>query len=185
MQNKTVQRKVEVVPHDPAWREAFGAESKRVAEALGSNVTGVHNIGSTAIPGIFAKPIIDMLIEVEDILEVDLKNAATAALGYEAMGEYGLPGRRYFRKEDSQGIRTHHVHVFERGPAAVARHLAFRDYLRVHLDEAQAYSDLKRGLARAYPDDIESYMDGKDAFVKEVERRAARWRALSGNGAPS
>jgi GrpB-like predicted nucleotidyltransferase (UPF0157 family) len=91
-------RKVEVVPHDPKWRSAFEVESNQVAEALGENVVAVHHIGSTAIPGIYAKPIIDLLVEVKDIVQVDRQSLSMQALGYEVMGEYGIPGRRYFRK---------------------------------------------------------------------------------------
>ena len=92
-------RKVEVVPHDPRWRDAFEAEAKHVAAALGENVVAIHHIGSTAIPNIFAKPVIDLLVEVRDITEVDGQSSAMESLGYEVMGEYGIHGRRYFRKE--------------------------------------------------------------------------------------
>lgn len=168
--------RVEVVPHDPRWRDAFEAEAKHVAAALGENVVAVHHIGSTAIPNIFAKPVLDMLVEVRDIAEVDGRRSAMESLGYEVMGEFGIPGRRYFRKDSREGVRTHHVHTFEAGSAEVERHLAFRDYMTAHPVEAQAYSDLKRRLAEEHPQSIDGYMDGKDGFVKEMDRRAARWR---------
>ena len=169
-------RKVEVVPHDPRWRDAFEAEAKQVAAALGENVVAVHHIGSTAIPNIFAKPVVDMLVEVRDIAEVDGRSSAMESLGYEVMGEYGIPGRRYFRKDNQEGIRTHHIHAFEAGSAEVERHLAFRDYMTAHPSEAQAYSELKRKLAEEHPQSIDGYMDGKDGFIKEMNRRAALWR---------
>ncbi|HEX7956021.1 MAG TPA: GrpB family protein [Pyrinomonadaceae bacterium] len=170
-------RKVEVVPHDPRWRDAFEAEAKRVAAALGENVVAVHHIGSTAIPGIYAKPIVDMLVEVGDIAEVDGRSSAMESLGYEVMGEYGIPGRRYFRKDDREGIRTHHIHAFEAGSAEASRHLAFRDYMTAHPADAQKYSELKRRLAEEHPHSPDGYMDGKDDFIKEMERRAAQWRS--------
>ncbi|HEX8503293.1 MAG TPA: GrpB family protein [Pyrinomonadaceae bacterium] len=169
-------RKVEVVPHDPRWRDAFEAEAKDIAAALGDNVAAVHHIGSTAIPGIYAKPIIDFLVEVRDIAGVDGRSPAMETLGYEVMGEYGIPGRRYFRKDDREGVRTHHVHAFETGSAEAGRHLAFRDYMLAHPEEAQRYSELKRRLASEHPQSPDGYMDGKDGFIKEMERRAARWR---------
>lgn len=178
-------RKVEVVPHDPRWRDAFGAEAKHVAAALGENVVAVHHIGSTAIPNIYAKPVVDLLVEVRDIGEVDGRGPAMEALGYEVMGEYGIPGRRYFRKDDKEGIRTHHVHVFEAGSAEAGRHLAFRDYMIAHPLEAQRYSELKRKLAEEHSQSIDGYMDGKDGFIKEVDRRAARWRASQAGGQPA
>src|ERR1044071_3828273 len=97
--------KVRVVPHDPLWRDAFEAEAKRVAAALGANVEAVHHIGSTAIPGIYAKPVIDLLVEVGDVEEVDGRSQAMGSLGYEALGEHGIRGRRYFRKDDCEGAR--------------------------------------------------------------------------------
>lgn len=172
---------VEVVPPNPQWRSEFEHESQRVAEALGGNAVAVHHIGSTAIPTIYAKPIVDMLVEVSEITAVDARNAAIAALGYEAMGEFGIPGRRYFRKHNAAGVRTHHIHAFEIGSPQIDRHLTFRDYMIAHPDDAQAYSNLKRELAKQYPSDIEGYMDGKDEFIKEMDRRAAQWRAAQRN----
>jgi GrpB-like predicted nucleotidyltransferase (UPF0157 family) len=168
--------RVEVVPYDPLWREAFEAEAEQIALAMADNVIAIHHIGSTAIPGIYAKPVIDFLIEVKDIHEIDAQNAAMAALGYEAMGEFGLPGRRYFRKDRSPGIRSHNVHTYEIGSPEIIRHLAFRDYMIAHPDLAQQYSELKRQLAKQYPQDIEGYMDGKDQFVKTMEQQALKWR---------
>jgi GrpB-like predicted nucleotidyltransferase (UPF0157 family) len=99
------------------------------------------------------------------------------SLGYEVMGEYGIPGRRYFRKDNREGIRTHHIHAFEAGSAEVERHLAFRDYMIAHPVDAQRYSELKRKLAEEHPQNMDGYMDGKDGFIKEMDRRAAQWRA--------
>ena len=168
--------KVEVVPHDPRWRDAFEAEAKHVAAALGGNVVAVHHIGSTAIPNIYAKPVVDLLVEVRDITEVEGRSSAMESLGYEVMGEYGIPGRRYFLKDDREGTRTHHVHAFEAGSAEVERHLAFRDYMIAHPGDAQRYGELKRRLAEEHPQSMDEYMDGKDGFIKEMDRRAAQWR---------
>lgn len=169
-------RKVEVVPHNPQWRDAFEAEAKPVAVALGENVVAIHHIGSTAIPDIYAKPVVDLLVEVGDITEVDGRSSAMESLGYEVMGEYGIPGRRYFRKDNREGIRMHNIHAFEAGSTEVERHLAFRDYMIAHPGEARRYSELKMKLAEAHPQSMDGYMDGKDGFIKEMDRRAARWR---------
>ena len=169
---------VEVVPYNPQWKKAFEAESGQIAKALATNLVVIHHIGSTAIPHIYAKPIIDFLIEVKDINLVTEQTPAMAALGYEAMGEYGLVGRRYFRKENSLGIRTHHVHIYEIYSPEIERHLAFRDYMIAHPEEAEQYSQLKQELAQKYPEDIEGYMDGKYEFVKRIERKAIQWQKL-------
>jgi len=167
---------VVVVPHDVRWREEFASESVLVARCLGGNVVATHHIGSTAIPGIFAKPIIDILVEVADVGAVDSYNEAMELGGYESMGEFGIPGRRYFRKDDVDGARSHQVHVFQSGDPEVARHLTFRDFMLAHPDIAREYSDLKRVLALAHPDDYDAYIDGKDAFIKRVDQKAALWR---------
>lgn len=171
---------VRVVPFDSRWAEMYAAEARRVAAALGVNAVAVHHIGSTSIPGIFAKPIIDILVAVADIELVDAHRVAMEALGYEVMGEFGIPGRRYFRKDDAAGIRTHHVHSFAVHSGEIDRHPAFRDFLRAHSEFAQQYSELKRRLAAAHPDSIERYMDGKDAFIREVQRRGLEWRKSGG-----
>jgi GrpB-like predicted nucleotidyltransferase (UPF0157 family) len=174
-------KKVEVVPHDPRWRNAFEAEAKHIAAALGENVVAVHHIGSTAISNIYAKPVVDLLVEVRDITEVDGRSSAMETLGYEVKGEFGIPGRRYFRKDNQGGIRTHQIHAFEVGSAEVERHLAFRDYMIAHPGDAQEYSELKMKLAEEHPQSMDGYVDGKDGFIKEIDRRAARWRT-SQNG---
>ena len=165
-------RKVEVVPHDPKWHSLFEKESESIDKVLNKNVVAIHHIGSTAIPDIYAKPIIDLLVEVNSIKEVDRNNSEMERLGYQAMGEFGICDRRYFRKHDSFGVRTHHVHIFETNSPQIKRHLAFRDYMMAHPVEAKQYSDLKRKLAKQFPEDIESYMDGKDEFIKDIDRKA-------------
>lgn len=171
--------KVEVVPPDLTWRANFEAESKQIARMMGENVVVIHHIGSTAIPNIYAKPIIDLLIEVKDIRKTDEQSVAMERIGYEAMGEFGLPGRRYFRKNRSPEIRTHNVHTYEVGSPEITRHLAFRNYMIAHPDVAQQYSRLKQELAKQHPQNIEDYMDGKDEFVKTMEKKALEWQALT------
>ena len=165
--------RIYMVPHDPNWRQEFESEAKRITDALGDNVVTVHHIGSTAIPNIYAKPVVDILLVVHDHADLDAKQAAIEALGYEAFGEFGIPTRRYFRKDNADGDRTHQIHAFEDGSPQIARHLAFRDYMIAHPDAAREYSDLKRELAAKHPNDIEAYMDGKDEFIQEINRRAA------------
>jgi GrpB-like predicted nucleotidyltransferase (UPF0157 family) len=164
------------VAHDPAWADRFSEAAHELAEALGA-LASVHHIGSTAVPGLHAKPIIDLLVATSDLAHVDARTPAIVALGYEALGEYGLAGRRYFRRDDEDGERTHHLHVWRVGDPALLRHLAFRDYLLAHPDVAAEYGALKRRLAERHAEDIESYIEGKDAFVKAVEADALAWQA--------
>jgi GrpB-like predicted nucleotidyltransferase (UPF0157 family) len=171
---------VVVKPHDPHWFDLFRSESAVVARALAPHTCAIHHIGSTAIPTIHAKPIVDMLVEVSDIHAVDDRNPAMEAIGYVAMGEFGIAGRRYFRKNNEHGVRVFHVHAFATGSPEIDRHLAFRDYLLAHPEPAAEYSELKQALAAAHPDDIDAYMDGKDAFIKRIEALALGWHAQRG-----
>ncbi len=164
--------KVVVVPYDPDWPSLFENEAVVLAAALGRNAIAIHHIGSTSIPGMSAKPIIDIMVEAEQLSAIDARNAEMAHSGYEAMGEFGIAGRRYFRKQDQTGSRSHHVHIFQRGSEDADRHLSLRDYLRTNPHDVRRYSDLKLALAQAHPNDIEGYMDGKDALVKEIEAKA-------------
>jgi GrpB-like predicted nucleotidyltransferase (UPF0157 family) len=169
---------VEVVVerHNPGWAGKFDRESQLVTRALDPTVVAIHHIGSTAIAMIYAKPIIDMLVEVTSVDEVDSRNVAMASLGYEAMGEFGIAGRRYFCKDSDAGVREYQVHVFVAGSSDIERHIAFRDFMQAHPELAKRYSDLKRQLADEHRRDIEQYTDGKDGFIKEMERKALAWR---------
>jgi len=169
-----MKRRIEVVRYDPQWPERFQKEAEELLEVFGSNIEAIHHIGSTAVPGIKAKPIIDVLVVVRDLERVGRRDEEMRARGYIAKGSFGIPGRRFFIK-GTETERTHHVHVFGQRHPAIRRHLAFRDYLRVHSDRARAYSRLKAKLAREFPHDIEGYMAGKDAFIRTIEKEAQGW----------
>ncbi len=168
-------RNIVVVPYDPSWPEKFQLEAAKIAAILGQELLSIHHIGSTAIPGISAKPIIDMMPVVRSIEKVEEFNPTLMQLGYEPKGENGIPGRRFFVKGGDEH-RTHHVHTYESGNPEVARHLDFRDYLMAHPQEAQRYASLKLELAKEFPHDIFGYMAGKDAFIKEIISKAQAGR---------
>jgi GrpB-like predicted nucleotidyltransferase (UPF0157 family) len=167
--------RVTVLPHDPDWARAFAAEAAAIEAALGGLAITLHHIGSTAVPDILAKPVIDLLGEVEALATLDAASGMLTAIGYEALGANGIEGRRYFRKLGPDGERTHHLHVFARGSPHVVRHLAFRDYLRAMPDVARAYSDLKAQLTRDADAPRDAYIDGKAPFVLETEKAALNW----------
>jgi GrpB-like predicted nucleotidyltransferase (UPF0157 family) len=170
-----IMKRVIVVPYDPKWPKEFTIASREITTAMGSDLLQIHHIGSTAVPGLCAKPVIDMLAVVADIEALDRSTPQMVNLGYEAMGEFGISGRRYFRRDNPIGDRTHQVHAFEIGSAHIQRHLLFRHYLRTHPEVAVQYGDLKQMLAAAHPRNIEAYMDGKDAFIKDIDVKAALW----------
>jgi len=158
----------------------FTRAAREVSDALGERLLAIHHIGSTSIPDMPAKPVIDMLAIVDDVAALDAGSEGMTAIGYEVMGEFGIARRRYYRRDDAAGERTHQVHGFQSGSPHVERHLAFRDYLRAHREPARQYAELKRQLAQRFPRDIEAYMDGKDAFIKATEVQALTWAARGG-----
>ena len=167
---------VRVVPPDPAWAEGYRRERALLMPVFGPLLVELHHIGSTAVPGLAAKPVIDIMPVVRAVTEADECRADFEALGYEYLGEFGIPGRRYLRKGGDE--RTHQMHIFASDDVhAIARHLAVRDYLRAHPARAAAYGALKLELAARFPYDIDGYCDGKDAFVGALERDALEWRA--------
>jgi GrpB-like predicted nucleotidyltransferase (UPF0157 family) len=162
--------------HDPAWTSAFAREAERLTRACGDLLLDLHHIGSTAIPGLVAKSVIDMLAVAPSVEALDVRGETFETLGYQVMGEFGMPGRRYFRKDDSAGRRTHQVHAFAEGSNEIRRHLDFRDYLRAHPAIAEAYGTLKQRLASECRGDMRCYSDGKTPFIRDVDQRAAIWR---------
>jgi len=165
--------------HCEEWKDDFAREAANVRVALGSVLRAIHHIGSTAVLGLRAKPVIDMLADVDCLATLDARAESMVGLGYEVMGEFGIPGRRYFRKSNSAGTRTHHLHAFATGSPHIARHLAFRDYLRTHSVTAAEYGALKLRLASTCGGDMEAYIAGKEAFVQRVEQEALEWRATT------
>lgn len=167
-------RRIEVVAYDPAWPRAFEAESHLMRRVLGDVLVAAHHIGSTSIPDLVAKPVIDLLLEVRDLASLDARNASLREAEYEPRGEYGIPGRRYFTR-GTDTHRTHHVHAFALGHPALVEHLRFRDYLRAHPAAAQSYGTLKTELASRHPRDIEAYCRGKEPLIKDLIARAVAW----------
>lgn len=157
---------IQVIPYDPNWSSIFEFEANDIKKALGDNCVEIYHIGSTSVPGLAAKPIIDMLPVVHDILTVDDAINAMERLGYEAKGEYGMLFRRYFQK---QGFN---IHIFEENSSEISGHLLFRDWIRTNEIDRVHYAALKQDLALRYPNDMHQYVFGKDAFIKNVLSRA-------------
>lgn len=165
-----------ITDYNPLWKDMFETEAGIIKTILGENCIAIYHIGSTSVPGLAAKPIIDIMPVVCDLKAVDRVSAAFEKTGYEYMGEFGIPGRRYLRKGGDE--RTHQIHVFaEDNTSDIERHLAVRDYLRVHKDICEKYAELKKELAEKYPYDIDGYCCGKEEFVQRLERDALEWRS--------
>ena len=173
-------REVLVVPYDPAWPMRFADIRDAIAPALAGVASVIEHVGSTAVPGLAAKPIVDVDVIVEDAAAVGAAIARLEDLGYRHLGDLGIAGREAFAAPArdpavvADGVLggDHNLYVCLRGVPAVENHLRLRDRLRADPALARAYADLKRGLARAHPRDIDAYVAGKTAFVTGVLREA-------------
>ncbi|MCP3167788.1 GrpB family protein [Myxococcus qinghaiensis] len=165
--------RVTLVPHDPRWAEAAATEARYLTDALGSIVLRVHHVGSTAIPGIRAKPILDLMPVLTSVDELDKHQGVLEGLGYAGWGELGMPGRRYCTKDDPRTReRLVQLHCYADGSPEISRHLAFRDYLRERPGIARAYDDEKVRCQRLHPNDSHAYSGCKDAWIKRIEAEA-------------
>jgi GrpB-like predicted nucleotidyltransferase (UPF0157 family) len=164
---------IEVVDYDPAWPARYAEERDRIAAALGDGVLAIEHVGGTAVPGLPAKPVIDLMVGVADIERAGQAVAGLINLGYEYVPEFEsqLPDRRYFRRGSPE---THHVHMVPVSSDFWSEHLLFRDYLRTHPQAAEEYGKLKRGLADRFRTDREAYRAGKVPFIDTVVDAARR-----------
>jgi GrpB-like predicted nucleotidyltransferase (UPF0157 family) len=162
-----LKRKIEVLAYNPGWVKMFEAEKISLEKLLGDQVVQIHHIGSTAIPGLAAKPIIDVLVEVQNIEKIDEFNEEMKKQSYLPQGDFGISGRRFFIK-GTKIHRTHHIHIFQTGNPEIQKHLNFRGYMRQNPEEAVRYAKLKQDLARRFPHDIEKYMAGKNAYIEGI-----------------
>lgn len=174
-------RFVELTEYNPKWPQLFADAANEIKFILKENCVQIHHIGSTAIPNMYAKPIMDILPVVKDIRLIDSLNHAFEKLGYVCMGEYGIAGRRFYWK--SKAKRTHHIHLFEQGAPEIKRYLLFRDFMMAHKDYVQAYSLIKQSLAEVFSEDIENYVNGKSSFIQMIDYKtvSAKTEQLEAN----
>jgi GrpB-like predicted nucleotidyltransferase (UPF0157 family) len=157
--------KVVVVPYDPEWPSLYLEEQTRLRAALGDIILDIQHVGSTAVPGLDSKPVIDIGIAIADFEEGFNTIPIIAELGYNFRGEVGVPGRHFF----IQGRpRTHHVHMSEITNSDWIERLKFRDHLRENPESAKHYAELKTALAQQFPDDITAYSNGKTNFILKI-----------------
>jgi GrpB-like predicted nucleotidyltransferase (UPF0157 family) len=157
-------RKIVVDNYNPHWSETFQQEQVALEQAFANLRVAIHHIGSTAVHGLSAKPIIDILVEVDCLSWFEDKHAELSFLGYIAKGENGIVGRQYFQKGGIK--RSHHLHGFKRHDIHALRHLAFRDYLRSNPDVSKEYGELKCRVAQRCLNDMNVYTQGKESFIQ-------------------
>ena len=144
-----MQRKISIVPYDNKWEQQFKIIKKSLMNIFGNNCVDIQHIGSTAILGMPAKPIIDVLVAVKDLKAVDELNDKMEEAGCRPKGESGIPGRRYFQKFAADGVNhTEHIHCFEHDNPIVKEHLMFRDFLMIDKDSFNEYLAVKNGCCQ-------------------------------------
>lgn len=165
--------KVVIADYDPRWPNMYARERELILGMTGEHVAAIEHIGSTSVPGLGAKPIIDIMVAVKSLSDAALCIEPLARIGYEYVPEYEdvMPERRYFRKNVEQR-RAAHLHMVELASDFWRRHLLFRDFLRAHPLAAEQYYLLKKELARKFRTDREAYTDAKTSFIQAILKRA-------------
>jgi GrpB-like predicted nucleotidyltransferase (UPF0157 family) len=167
-------RIITVVPYNEEWPHDFEMEKLLILNSVSANIFAIHHIGSTSVKGLAAKPIIDILLEIDNVEKLDCCESEFEKIGYECKGEFGIPGRRHFQKGGNE--RSHQIHAFEQHSFDSKRHIAFRDYLTAHKEIAEEYEQLKFRSAKECNNDIEVYYTSKNDFVVYHEKLALEWR---------
>jgi GrpB-like predicted nucleotidyltransferase (UPF0157 family) len=165
--------KVRLVPYTPAWKQHFTIEYNRLIGAIGDYVKEIRHIGSTAVPGIYAKPIIDIMVGFHHIEDLEKCTNALVALGYTYEGEQDIPGWHFFKKNVGD-LTTHHLHAVEWGSQYWYDRILFQEYLCRHQEIAEAYERLKLELRNKHADDRKSYTRDKTDFILKVTEMARR-----------
>lgn len=163
-----------IVAYDPSWPALAAEELRRIGEALGPGAARLEHVGSTAVPGLAAKPILDLQLSVGALEPRARYVEPLERLGYLFVPAPESPDYHFFAKPPERP-RTHHLHVCEVGSAHELRHLAVRDFLRSHDGEAARYAALKRQVAERHPQDRLAYIEGKEDYVVALEARAVAW----------
>ena len=165
-----VTRHVVVVPYDERWVRDFSDIAREIRENLGELALDIEHVGSTAVPGLSAKPIIDIDVIIRDHAAFNAVVSALEAIGYHHEGDLGIAGREAFGYEGKSHLQKHHLYVCPQDSTELKRHIAFRDYLRAHPGAVKEYSRIKEAGAALHPYDINSYIAHKSPFIESIYR---------------
>lgn len=168
-------RPFRVVEYDPNWPKLFAKYSKKVRPILGKNLLEIHHLGSTSIPGMFAKPNIDMYALVKSLAKVRTKYKAMKSIKFTGRGDYSNIGEEYFTLDTPNGERIASLHIFEKNNARFKGYKNFRNYLMAHGKERERYISLKRQLYKKYKDNYPQYDAGKKKLISELRKKANEW----------
>ncbi|EKD72122.1 MAG: acetyltransferase [uncultured bacterium] len=167
-------KKVEVISYHPNWPLLYQQEAEKIQKEIGQYIGEIHHIGSTAIPNMPAKPVIDIMIELNNIDDIEVIKNKLNLLGYANVHRHIIPHWSFFTNRLTENI-SFNLHIRERGDPQIKRHVNFRDYLIHHPEDANKYAELKKNLANKYPNDIFNYVCGKDRLIQEIDAKAKHW----------
>ena len=159
---------VVVLPYDEAWKKDFEDIRSELMEVLVGRIVSIEHVGSTSVPGLSAKPIIDIDIVIADETDFDEVKKALGTIGYTHEGDQGIPGREAFTYEGKEHLRKHHLYVCTADASELKRHMSFRDYLRSHPEAVEEYGRIKTEGAVLYPYDIDCYIEHKSPFIEKI-----------------
>ena len=157
---------IQVVDYDPSWPKLFEQLRAKLLSVVQDFALSIEHVGSTSVPGLAAKPIIDLDLVIPSEAQIPLAVQGLATLGYEHQGNFGIKGREAFKRPP--GTPAHNLYVCPRDSEGLQNHLALRDYLRANPQAVQGYGELKKRLAQQFPQDIEAYIDGKTDFILRI-----------------
>lgn len=164
-------KKVVVVPYDEAWKMEYEKIKEDLMKVLDGHIIGIEHVGSTSVEGLAAKPIIDIDIIMKDYNCFETIKAKLASIGYSYEGDLGIKDRQTFKYVDKPHLMNHHLYVCPEYSEELKRHIAFRNYLRIHKEDRDWYGEVKQLAAKYYPEDIDSYMKAKMPCGAEILRR--------------
>jgi GrpB-like predicted nucleotidyltransferase (UPF0157 family) len=165
-----MQRNVVVLPYDNNWKTEFDKIKSELLAAFGDFVLSIEHVGSTSVIGLYAKPIIDIDIVVEND-KFELVKNNLEVIGYSYEGDLGIAGREAFKYSEKLHLMEHHLYVCAKDAAELKRHIMFRDYLRTHDTDRDKYSEIKIEMAKNFPHDIDNYINGKQHFILGIYKK--------------
>ena len=163
-------RTIKVVPYNPNWRNEFELIKHELTPVLSDIIIAIEHVGSTSVPGLYAKPIIDIDIVIETEL-FDKVREQLGKIGYSHIGNLGIDSREAFKYENKPHLMEHHLYVCDKKSDELKRHISLRDFLRNNKEYCIKYSDIKIEMASKHPHDVDSYIDGKQSIILEIYER--------------
>ena len=164
-------KRVKVEDYNPEWKHEFERIKNELLPVLSGKINSIEHVGSTSVEGLAAKPIIDIDVVIDENFEEVKK--ALESIGYIYEGDLGISGREAFRYKSKPHLMVHHLYVCNNGNEELYRHIIFRDYLRQHKEDKDRYGSIKKEMALKYPEDIDSYIEGKQDVILDIYKKCS------------